>query len=129
MLTANQRRRRAHLALAAVVSVLTLGATILPAFPPEQYSFYPRCPFYELTGLLCPGCGATHALAALTHGNLPGALHANALVVLLLPLLAAYGLHAYRQAVTASPTRRIPIPAIALALTIAFVFALFRNLA
>ncbi len=46
------------------------------------------CPFYELTGLYCPGCGGTRSITALLHGHPLLALHENpaapALCVLLL---------------------------------------------
>ncbi len=94
-----QRRRQAHIALAAVVSGVAATAAVLYRYPPEMNAFYPRCPFYALTGLLCPGCGATRALAALVHGHFAVAMHWNGLIVLLLPGLALYGAVAYRRAV------------------------------
>ncbi len=45
------------------------------------------CPLRTATGIMCPGCGATHALAAIVDGDLDLAFRSNALV-LLLPLLA-----------------------------------------
>lgn len=36
------------------------------------------CPLFEMTGLYCPGCGATRAVKALAHGDFWGALHDNA---------------------------------------------------
>jgi len=64
---------------------------MLLLFPPERYGFYPRCPFFEATGLLCPGCGGTRALAALLRGDIVGAWRLNALLVSLLPFAAAWG--------------------------------------
>jgi Protein of unknown function (DUF2752) len=84
-------RTRAHLATAAAVT----GAAALYRFPPRQYSFYPRCPFFSLTHHYCPGCGATRAIAELLHGNLAGALHFHAAFTLLLPFVVAYFLTAY----------------------------------
>ncbi len=66
------------------------GASVLLRFSPQQYAFYPRCPFYALTGHYCPGCGATRAIAELLHGHVAAALHFNAAVTLLLPLLLWY---------------------------------------
>ena len=40
------------------------------------------CPFRLLTGLDCPGCGATRAIIALAEGNISLAVHQNLLVVL-----------------------------------------------
>lgn len=66
--------------------------------PPEKFSFYPRCPVFSFLHLYCPGCGATRALAALTHGNLAEALRYNAFFVILLPVLLAYFGFAYWRA-------------------------------
>jgi len=66
------------------------GASMLLRFSPQEYSFYPRCPFYALTGHYCPGCGATRAIAELLHGHVSAALHFNAAVTLLLPMLLWY---------------------------------------
>ncbi len=57
------------------------AATTLYFFNPSAYGFYPVCQFHRLTGLNCPGCGATRALYALLHGNFSTAMHDNALVV------------------------------------------------
>jgi hypothetical protein len=50
-------------------------------FNPASHRFYPVCQFHRLTGLNCPGCGATRALYALLHGNFATALRDNALLV------------------------------------------------
>ena len=65
------------------------GAATLYRFPPQDYPFYPRCPFFALTHHYCPGCGATRALSELLHGHLSAALHFNAAVTLLFPLALA----------------------------------------
>lgn len=44
------------------------------------------CPLYRTTGLQCPGCGMTRALAALLRGEVAAAFGFN----LLWPLFAAY---------------------------------------
>jgi hypothetical protein len=77
--------------------VVTAAATLY-RFSPQEYSFYPRCPFFALTGHYCPGCGATRAAAELLHGHLAAALHFNAAVTLLLPFAIAYFALIYRTA-------------------------------
>src|SRR6266567_6703336 len=74
-------RQRAH----GVAGVLLVGLGVLYRFSPAEHSFYPRCPFFALTHLLCPGCGGTRALHELLHLNLTGALHYNALLTVLTP--------------------------------------------
>ena len=62
------------------------AASILYFFAPDQYHFYPRCMFYAITGLQCPGCGGLRAAHHLLHGDLAGAWRLNPLLVGLLPL-------------------------------------------
>jgi hypothetical protein len=75
-----------------------LLCAVLLRFPSTQAGFYPACPIHEYLGLLCPGCGATRALAALLHGRLMEALQFNALFVLLLPFALAGAIESYRRA-------------------------------
>ncbi len=82
----------------AVTCTLLAGAAILYKFSPEQYHFYPQCPIFRYLHVYCPGCGATRALAALLHLRIAEALHYNALVVLLVPVLLAYFAAAYWKA-------------------------------
>ena len=82
----------------AVLLLFVCGAALLFWFPPEAHRFYPICPIYTYLGVLCPGCGATRALAALLHGELRQALALNALVVAALPLALAAGIRAYALA-------------------------------
>ena len=77
--------------------LLVLGVVFYPQFlAVEQFAarhiFF--CPFYEVTGLYCPGCGGTRCLTALMHGHPLLALHENpATIVLLLFLLLSYTEH------------------------------------
>lgn len=61
------------------------GLAVVYRFPPTEYSFYPRCPIYLTTHLLCPGCGSTRALHSLLHFDIQSAFHYNALFTLLFP--------------------------------------------
>jgi hypothetical protein len=73
-----------------IAAGIAAAAATLYRFSPQEYSFYPRCPFFVLTGHYCPGCGATRATAELLHGHVAAALHFNAAVTLLLPFAVAY---------------------------------------
>ena len=64
-------------------------ALLIRLFPPAHYAIYPVCPFRSLTGLYCPGCGSTHALAALLAGHWAEAWHYNPLAIVLAPVIAA----------------------------------------
>jgi hypothetical protein len=75
-----------------VRNVLIAGAilaVLLAAYfiNPSQAGFLPPCMFHHMTGLHCPGCGASRALHQLAHGNLLTALSYNPLLVLMLPAL------------------------------------------
>lgn len=48
-----------------------------------------NCPFRQATGLLCPGCGMTHALISLAKGDWAAAAAHNALVFVLPVVLLA----------------------------------------
>jgi Protein of unknown function (DUF2752) len=78
-----------------VATGVAAGAAILYRFSPQQYSFYPRCPFFAFTHHYCPGCGATRAMADLLHGNFAAALHFNAALTLLLPFVLCYFVKMY----------------------------------
>jgi hypothetical protein len=62
-------------------------------FDPTAFRFLPRCPFFALTGLKCPGCGSLRALHSLLHGNFVGAWNFNAAALLVLPFVAAGLIH------------------------------------
>jgi hypothetical protein len=113
----------------AVALASLAGAAILFTFPPEQYDFYPQCPVFRYLHVYCPGCGATRALAALLHLRIAEALHYNALVVLLVPVLIAYFAVAYwkarRDEVFTWP--RVPAAALTTLLVMSAAFGVLRN--
>jgi hypothetical protein len=105
------------------MAALLAGAALLILSPPDRFGFYPHCPIFEATGLLCPGCGATRALAALLRGNLHTAWKLNALIVSLLPFAAAFAV----LRICGKPVR-IPRAAWATLALVTVSFAIFRNL-
>ncbi len=123
-------RTRTSLALLVlgVLAVVAAGA-VLFWFNPAQYRLYPFCLFHELTGLNCPGCGGTRALHYLLHGNLVAAFHANALLVISLPLFAWLGVRFAVRAVRGlSAPRKISPAWFWFFLALAVVFTVLRNL-
>ena len=73
-----------------VVAALVVSGTVF-FFDPATHHFFPGCTFHKLTGLNCPGCGATRSLHALLHGNFLTALRDNALFVAAILLFAGRG--------------------------------------
>jgi hypothetical protein len=111
-----------------VVAALGSGA-VLFFFDPAKHSFYPICLFHLLTGLNCPGCGATRAAYQLLHGHLLGALHDNALFVLTLTALTAQSAWLVMQKIRKQPAAFIVSPIMLWAFLVAvFVFTGLRNL-
>jgi hypothetical protein len=94
--------------------LVLLGAAAMPAaaavlyhFPPTETTFYPPCMFHLVTGLHCPGCGATRCLHALVHGDLLQALAYNPLLVVASPLL---GFGVFQIAYGLWTGQRLPLP-------------------
>ena len=80
------------------VAALVACAAFLFRFDPqdERYSsLYPPCPFHELTGLRCPGCGTLRAMHDLLHGRIAEALGHNAAATLFVPFALWYALYAF----------------------------------
>lgn len=72
--------------LAGSLAGLAAGTAVLFFFDPAAGGFYPVCPWHELTGWSCPGCGTLRAMHQLAHGNWGAAWRLNALTVALLPV-------------------------------------------
>jgi Protein of unknown function (DUF2752) len=114
---------------------IVLGATAIGVgtmvffFNPSTHGFYPVCLFHLLTGLNCPGCGATRALFALLHGNFLLALKDNALFMLMLAALAIWGSHFILRKLKNQPaTFNVSQKFLWTFLVVAFLFAVLRNL-
>jgi hypothetical protein len=118
-------QRRANMLL----GLLLLGCGILFSFSPQDYHFYPICPFYALTHLLCPGCGGTRALYQLLHGNLAEAWRFNALVTVSAPIALAWFVHWYASVMLRRRAPRLQLhwSAIAFLFLVAGVFVIVRN--
>ena len=93
------------LAVAGVVVAALLF--VLYRYDPSTVAFYPPCVLRALTGLLCPGCGATRALHHLLHGDVAGAFRLNAMLLLLGPLLAVTAFVELRAVASGSTAPRV----------------------
>jgi len=115
---------------ATVLGFAILGAlAVLFFFDPSTHGFYPVCQFHRLTGLNCPGCGATRGLYALLHGNFLIALKDNALFIFSISASlvwsANFGLRKLRDQKTAV---HLPPKMLWAFLAAAIVFTVLRNL-
>ena len=87
------RARAMRMPAATVLAAAAGIGLVLAADPTSDAGIWlPPCPLRALTGLDCPGCGGTRAVWSLLHGDLPAAVHHNALALVLAPLaLCAWG--------------------------------------
>ena len=123
-------RLRPAPALVGGLALMFAGAAalLLYCFDPVHFHFYPVCVFHRVTGLLCPGCGTLRALHQLLHGHLVAAFRFNALFVLSIPLVGAYGLRlACAQAARRPAPSLLPIW-LWTALGAMILFGILRNL-
>lgn len=82
---------RRYIVIAIVVLVAVVFGVMLIYHDPETSNIFPKCPFYALTGLKCPGCGTQRALHDLFTGNFVAAVGHNAFLPVSLLLCALYG--------------------------------------
>jgi hypothetical protein len=70
-----------------IVFGIPLGLLALALIQPGQLDDLPvLCLWRRLTGRPCFGCGTTHALSALMHGDLQDALHYNRIIAIVVPV-------------------------------------------
>lgn len=75
--------------LTVVIVIVILAILLLfYSFVNPCESWIPKCPFYMLTGLYCPGCGSQRALHALLHADITGAWRYNPAMIISIPLLS-----------------------------------------
>ncbi|MGH3491674.1 MAG: DUF2752 domain-containing protein [Sciscionella sp.] len=71
-----------------VIGVGSAAAGALAILDPTHRGVLPvLCPIKLLFGITCPGCGGLRMVHCLLHGNLAGAVHYNALGLLVLPVV------------------------------------------
>jgi len=64
--------------------IVVLGVLSLYFFlDPTKIAIFPKCPFYSLTGIYCPGCGSQRAAHQFLHGHFIEGFKHNFLIGLL----------------------------------------------
>ena len=72
----------------------------------------PACPFHEMTGWACPGCGATRCVRCIFHGDVRGAFLVNPLMCATLFGIVAFDFYAATVLSLRLPRwRPSPVPA------------------
>ena len=117
-----------------VVALFYAGFALITAatvffFDPATHRFFPDCTFHKLTGLNCPGCGATRSLHALLHGEFQAAVRDNALFIAAIIFLAVRGgwfaANHFRRRANGN---FFPVKFLWPVLAVAVVFGVLRNL-
>lgn len=90
---------------AAAAVLLVVGSV-----DPNEPGHYPTCPFLQVTGWACPGCGTLRALHALVHLDPLRAVSLNLLTVCAVPLLAALWWGWLRRQWAGRPKMRLAPP-------------------
>ena len=116
-----ERRKKELLTLGLLLVLGTAACVVLLLIPPgsPHAKWFPKCMFHQLTGLYCPGCGATRALSALLHGDIKASLHNN---LLLFPLLGLIAVLIVKPEISLKRSVAITIVAVVL------LFAILRNI-
>jgi len=110
---------------------LVLMIVIYYLFDPTGQKWFPKCPFYWLTGYKCPGCGSQRVIHDLLHFNLTAAFRENALLVIALPYILLAFLFDYAGLKTRWPYVRkvlFGFNAILVLLVIVFSWWVIRNI-
>lgn len=86
------------------ILLILIVSAIYFLFNPLKFHFFPKCPFYMLTGLYCPGCGSQRALHSLLHFHLAETFSYNFLFI---PALLVLLYHSCIKILnTYTPTKR-----------------------
>ena len=78
---------RSSIIILSTVSVLVTSAVLLYFCNPTTSTFFPKCPFYTMTGLKCPGCGTLRSIHSALNGRIDEAIAFNPILVVAVPLL------------------------------------------
>jgi len=72
----------------AIIIVFIIGLLIIYSiFDPANTDLFPKCPFRQITGYKCPGCGSQRAIHHLLSFDIFGAFKDNMLLVVSIPYI------------------------------------------
>jgi hypothetical protein len=112
--------------LVLVGTVGTFAALGASGFMPSAFGY--TCPFKAITGLNCPGCGMSRAVHALAHGDVISALHFNALLLMVVPVLLYSWLAWFKSDRAGRPIPAPNLRLFAFVMALIVVFGIVRNI-
>ena len=78
------RKKGILIIMATSIIALTI---VFFCFNPEKSVWFPKCPFYILTGYKCPACGSQRAIYNLLHLHIKDAISYNPFLVVSIPYI------------------------------------------
>jgi hypothetical protein len=120
-----------HFKIPLISFLLLVLVLVYYSLDPTEYSIFPKCPFYWLTGYKCPGCGSQRAVHYLLHLDFRGAFYANPLLVMAIPYIIGAFLFDYTNLSNTFPRiRKVLYGKIAIIIVVIIVIAYWfiRNL-
>lgn len=82
---------KSKITVGVIVAVLAVTLIVIYGSVNPENKFFPKCFFWVVTGLKCPGCGSQRAIHALLNGDIGGAWGYNAMMVLFIPVVVVMG--------------------------------------
>ncbi len=80
--------RKTKLIITLSIVIMLLGVLSLYFFwSPSEYDFFPKCPFYFLSGIYCAGCGSQRAIHQIINGQVINGIRHNYLLLLVFGVL------------------------------------------
>jgi hypothetical protein len=68
-----------------VIIAVTAIMVVYINYNPSESQRFPKCPFLQITGFKCPGCGSQRAIHNLLNLEISKAFHFNSILVLSIP--------------------------------------------
>ena len=110
--------------------LILILAVIYYTLDPALNQFFPKCPFYWLTGYKCPGCGSQRAVHYILNGEIVPAFQANPLLVSAIPYIIlgfAFDYTSLRTRYPALRKRLFGKTAILISIVIVMAYWILRN--
>ena len=111
-----------------VVIILVVVGYYFLLNPYEQEYFFISCPFYQISGYQCPGCGSQRAFHELLHLRFFEAIKQNALFVMAIPyFLLIYYTSFHQEKYRKLRQMLMGNKTLLILLVVAILFGIFRN--